>query len=56
MATQVGNDISPIRYQVFSPVILIGLALAGVIVAIIGAYIPARWAARAGVADVLHAE
>jgi putative ABC transport system permease protein len=56
MATQVGNAISPAQYQVFSPGILIGLVLAGVVVAMVGAYLPARWAARTRVADVLHAE
>jgi putative ABC transport system permease protein len=56
MAGQVGNDITPIRYQVYGPAILIALLLAGVGVAILGSYLPARWAARTPVADVLHAE
>ena len=56
MASQLGNDISPVQYQVFGPLILIALVLAGVVVAIVGAYLPARWAARASGAEVLHAE
>ncbi|MBV9281623.1 MAG: ABC transporter permease, partial [Chloroflexi bacterium] len=56
MAGQIGNDISPIHYQVYGPPILVGLALAGVAVAVVGALLPARWAARTPVAKVLHAE
>jgi putative ABC transport system permease protein len=56
MAQQIGNDISPLHYQVYGPLPLSGLVLAGVAVAIVGSYLPARWAARTPVADVLHAE
>jgi putative ABC transport system permease protein len=56
MASQVGNDIPLGQFQVFTPAILVGLVLAGIAVAMVGAYLPARWAARLPVADVLHAE
>lgn len=56
MAGQVGNDISPVQYQVYGPVTFAALLLAGIGVAVLGAYLPARWAARTAVADILHAE
>jgi putative ABC transport system permease protein len=56
MAAQVGNEVPRLHFQVYSPGILIALALAGVLVALAGAYLPARWAARTSVATVLHAE
>jgi putative ABC transport system permease protein len=56
MADLVGNDISTVQYQVYSAPILGALVLAGIMVAVLGAYLPARWAATSRVADVLHAE
>jgi putative ABC transport system permease protein len=56
MAAQIGNDVPNIHYQVYGPGILLVLALSGILVAIAGAYLPARWAARTSVATVLHAE
>jgi len=40
----------------FDPVQLVLLALAGVLVALLGAILPARWAARTAVFDVLNLE
>jgi putative ABC transport system permease protein len=56
MADLAGNDVSTVHYQVFSLPVLAALILAGVVVAMMGAYLPARWAARTSVAEVLHAE
>jgi len=56
MAGQVGNDISSVQYQVFGPAVLAGLVAAGIAVAVLGAYLPVRWAARTSVVDVLRAE
>lgn len=56
MASQIGNDVTPVEYRVFGPLILVGLVLAGIAVAVAGAYLPARWAAKTSVADALHAE
>jgi putative ABC transport system permease protein len=56
MANLVGNDVSTVQYHVFSAPILIGLVASGVLVAVIGSLLPARWAAYTGVATVLHAE
>jgi putative ABC transport system permease protein len=43
-------------YAVFPPVLLATMVLAGVGLAIIGAFIPAQWAARSRVTSVLQAE
>jgi putative ABC transport system permease protein len=43
-------------YNVLDPVLLPALAMAGVAVAAIGAWLPANWAAHSGVAEVLQAE
>ncbi|HZU13944.1 MAG TPA: ABC transporter permease [Chloroflexota bacterium] len=56
MANLVGNTISPLQYQAFSAPLLLGLVIAGMLVAVLGALLPARWAAYTGVAEVLHAE
>ncbi|TMD38187.1 MAG: ABC transporter permease, partial [Chloroflexi bacterium] len=43
-------------YAVFSPLLLALLVLAGIGLALLGAFIPAQWAARSRVTSVLHAE
>ena len=43
-------------FTVFSAPGLLLLALAGVAVALLGSLLPARWAARTRVAEVLHSE
>jgi putative ABC transport system permease protein len=42
--------------NVFSPVELVALALAGLVIGVTGALLPASWAARAGTALALRAE
>ncbi|MEU8606590.1 FtsX-like permease family protein [Actinoplanes sp. NPDC048791] len=42
--------------HVYGPVTLASLALAGVVIAALGAFLPARSAARASIAIVLHNE
>jgi putative ABC transport system permease protein len=56
MANQTGNTIPLDTASVFSPWVLLLLILAGIVVALIGAWLPARWAARAPVVEMLHAE
>lgn len=56
MANLVGNDISFAQYRIFSPSVLVLLVLAGISVAVAGALLPARWAARDSVVETLHAE
>jgi putative ABC transport system permease protein len=56
MASLVGNDVTTVQYQVFSVPALAALALAGVATAVIGAYLPAHWAAKASVVEVLRSE
>jgi putative ABC transport system permease protein len=51
-----GNDLPPIAFDVFNPALLTALGLAGLAFALIGSLLPAYWAARAGVAEVLHTE
>ena len=51
-----GTGIPPGFYDVIAHRELPALALAGVIVAAAGAWLPARWAARAHMAEVLQAE
>jgi putative ABC transport system permease protein len=41
---------------VFSPAELVALALAGLVIGVLGALLPAGWAARAGTASALRAE
>jgi putative ABC transport system permease protein len=43
-------------YRVFSPTLLAALLLAGVGLALAGAFLPGQWAARSRVTDILHAE
>jgi hypothetical protein len=40
----------------FNPAILVLLVLAGVALSVLGAWLPARWAARSPVVEALHAE
>jgi putative ABC transport system permease protein len=51
-----GNDTPPTGYAAFSPVELLAILLLGVAVAVVAAMVPARWAARTNVVEVLHAE
>jgi putative ABC transport system permease protein len=51
-----GNDLPPGMLDVFSVPILMLLTLAGLVLAVIGSLLPARWAARTRVAEVLHSE
>jgi putative ABC transport system permease protein len=46
----------PSAYAVFEPWQVIVIPVGGVIVAVVAAVIPARWAARTNVVQVLHAE
>jgi putative ABC transport system permease protein len=56
MANQTGNTVPVDIMGAFSPLVLPLLVLAGIAVALIGAWLPARWAARAPVVEMLHAE
>ena len=50
------TDIPPAAFDVFSPLMLIALGLAGLAIGAVGAYVPATRAARARIAPVLQAE
>jgi putative ABC transport system permease protein len=51
-----GTDVPPDITDVYRPLILVGLGLAGVALAVFGALVPAGWAARTRVATALRAE
>jgi putative ABC transport system permease protein len=56
MANLTGNTIPIDTAGIFSPLVMPLPVLAGIVVALIGAWLPARWAARAPVVEMLHAE
>jgi putative ABC transport system permease protein len=56
MGAFIGNDIPELAFNVFNPLGLAALGAAGLAVALLGSLLPARWAARASVAEVLHTE
>jgi len=56
LASIAGNNMPEGALRVFNAPGLALLALAGVAVALLGALLPARWAARTRVAEVLHSE
>ena len=51
-----GTDMPPGFFDLISHAVLPLLALAGVAIAALGAWVPAQWAASSGVAEVLQAE
>jgi len=51
-----GNDTPPSGYAALNPTELAGILLMVVTVAVAAALIPARWAARTNVVEVLHSE
>jgi putative ABC transport system permease protein len=56
ISNSAGNDTPPATYGVFAGWELIAIPLAGVVVAIVAAMVPGRWAAHTNVVEVLHAE
>jgi len=55
--SSLGGNITPLAfYDVFAHCELIAIPLGGIIVAVVAAGIPGRWAARTNVVEVLHAE
>jgi len=51
-----GNGTPPSGYAALNPTELAGILLMVVTVAVAAALIPARWAARTNVVEVLHSE
>jgi putative ABC transport system permease protein len=51
-----GNDVPPQTLNVFTPLQLVGAPIAALLVAMLAAALPARWAARAPVVAILHSE
>jgi putative ABC transport system permease protein len=56
MSNIAGNMIPIDTTGVVNPLVVPLLVLAGIVVAVIGAWLPARWAARAPVMEMLHAD
>ena len=55
--SSLGGNITPLAfYDVFAPWELVAIPLGGVVVAVVAATVPGRWAARTSVVEVLHAE
>jgi ABC-type lipoprotein release transport system permease subunit len=55
--SSLGGNITPTTfYDVFAPWELIAIPVAGIVVAVVAAIVPARWAARTNVVEVLRAE
>lgn len=52
----IGNDMPRAMFDVFGPGLLAVTGLAGIALAIVAALLPARWASRRRVAELLHAE
>ena len=51
-----GTRVPESTFDVFTPLVLTGLAASGLAIAAVGAYLPAQRAARARIAPVLQAE
>ncbi len=51
-----GTRIPPSAFAVFGPTLLPGLALTGLLLAAVGAFLPARWASTGPTAEMLQAE
>ena len=57
LVSSLGGDNTPAAaYGAFAPWELVAIPLAGVVVAVVAATLPGRWAARTNVVEVLHAE
>jgi putative ABC transport system permease protein len=57
LVSNLGGDNTPAAaYGVIAPWELVAIPLAGVVVAVVAATLPGRWAARTNVVEVLHAE
>jgi putative ABC transport system permease protein len=56
MAAAAGTGLPPAMLAVYRPLELVGLALAGVLLAVLGAALPAGWAAAGRAATALRAE
>jgi len=55
--SHLGGNITPAAfYDVFAPWELVAIPLAGIVVAVVAAMIPGRWAARTSLVAALHAE
>jgi ABC-type lipoprotein release transport system permease subunit len=51
-----GNVTPPVFYDVFARWDLVAIGMAGIVMAVVAAMVPGRWAARTNVVDVLRAE
>jgi putative ABC transport system permease protein len=56
MSSLVGSQAPFNTFSSFNPVLLPLLSLAGVLLSLVGAALPARWAAKSPVAEILHSE
>jgi putative ABC transport system permease protein len=57
LVNNIGGNATPrALYGVFAPWELVAIPLGGLVVAVVAALVPGRWAARTNVVEVLHAE
>jgi ABC-type antimicrobial peptide transport system permease subunit len=56
VSTATGNDTPPSVYAGLGPIEVGAVPLAAILLAVLAALLPGRWAARTNVAQVLHSE
>lgn len=56
LSDAIGNPFPPAAFDVFAPAVVLLLGVAGLAIAIVGGLVPAGWAARTRVVEVLHTE
>ena len=56
LAGQAGDDVPAFVYDVLHPITLYPLGLSGLVIGLVGAFLPARRAARSRVTEVLRSE
>ena len=56
LSEAIGNPFPPAAFDVFPPAVVLLLGVAGLAIAIVGGLVPAGWAARTRVVEVLHTE
>ena len=56
LARQIGNSLPPLAFDVLHPATLVPLGLTGLAIALVGALLPARRAARSRIAETLRSE
>jgi putative ABC transport system permease protein len=56
LSSAIGNPFPPAAFNVFNPGVVLLIGVVGLAIAIVGGLLPAGWAARSSVVEVLHTE